>query len=290
METIGFIGAGAMGLPMLKHLIDAGHTAVCFDLNPADLGDKVTWVDSPKAVAEAAETIFMCLPSEKVVEVVLHGDDGLLAGRASGLTVVDMTTNQYEAAAKFGAELDASGSAYLDAPVFGAPPHARAGELAIIISGAKDAYEKVAPLMENFTRRQTYVGKAGTASLFKVMQNSLGHVQMCAIAEVFWIIEKHGGDPKLFFEAVSGSGGLADSGLFAKVGMDFAEHEARFDSTLWVAAKDINTGNELAKAAEVRSPMLQSARDHYQHALDLGFGDKDICMVGEAIRQSYDGN
>jgi len=287
MKNIGFIGTGAMGLPMLQHLVNAGQDAVCFDLNPSDQGDAVTWVASPREVAAKAGTVFLCLPSEKQVAAVLNGKDGLLAGRPNGLTIVDMTTNQYESAAGFGSVLEATGGAYLDSPVFGAPGHARAGELVIICSGPEKAYNTVSPLLENFTHRHTYVGKAGTASLFKVMQNSLGHVQLCAIAEVFWIIEQHGGDPKLFFDAVAGSGGLADSELFSKVGMDFAEHEARFDSTLWVGAKDINTGNELSKAVNVNSPMLQTARDHYQKAMDEGFGAEDICMVGEAIRRSY---
>jgi len=94
---IGFIGLGHMGGPMASNLLKAGHALTVFDLSPAALeeaqkaGAKVA--ASPRAAAEASETVITMLPAAAHVKAVyLNEDDGVLAGVRAGVPLIDSST------------------------------------------------------------------------------------------------------------------------------------------------------------------------------------------------------
>src|SRR5262245_3128852 len=81
---LGWIGAGAIGLPILTRLVRAGHPVAAFDLDPMRAGlarqAGAEPLDSPAAVARASDAVFLCLPSERVVRDVVFGADGCIVG------------------------------------------------------------------------------------------------------------------------------------------------------------------------------------------------------------------
>lgn len=288
MTRIGFIGLGVMGLPMARQLAKHFGQVTAFDLAPSDQARQaplLRHVQNPAEVGRASDVVFLCLPGAHASLAVLDGPQGLLRVARPGLSVVELSTLDPQLIGEIGGRYAACGAAFCDAPVFGAPVHAREGKLAVVVSGEAAHYEAVRPVINSFARRVTYAGALGSASLIKVMQNSLGLVQIVAIAEAFAVFEAAGGDPHKFHQAVVGCGGMADSPLFAKVGLDFADHEARFGALLRIAAKDIALGDKLAQRSGAPATMIAHAAAQYAAALDAGLGDADQLAFAAAMRR-----
>src|SRR5687768_8792987 len=90
---LGFIGLGAMGLPMTRHLLAAGHrvTVASRSQGPVDVavGEGALDGRTPAGVAAASDVVILCVPdSPDVVQVV--GD--LLGSLRPGAIVVDCST------------------------------------------------------------------------------------------------------------------------------------------------------------------------------------------------------
>ena len=93
--VFGFVGLGAMGIPMSGRLLDAGYDIVGFDLNK----DRVKEfekrggrsVASLKALADGTETIFLSLPMPEIVESVTLGESGLCHGKKVK-SIIDLST------------------------------------------------------------------------------------------------------------------------------------------------------------------------------------------------------
>lgn len=292
MSRIACIGLGAMGLPIARHLAARFGTVAAFDVAPSDaaLGDSgLRWMDSPAEVGRNADIVFQCLPGEAYSTAAIEGPLGLLSVARAGLTVVELSTLDPQAVRAFGAKFAAAGAGFCDAPLFGAPVDARAGRLAVVISGSREHFDIVHPVALGFARRVTHAGDLGAASLIKVMQNSLGLVQVAAIAEAFAVLEAAGGDPHRFYEAVVGSGGMADSALFAKIGIDFADHQARFGALLRIAAKDIGLGNQLATRSGAPARLIAHTAAQFEAAASAGFGEADLLTVAPSTRPAANG-
>src|SRR5947199_8632368 len=96
MANLGFVGLGVMGGHMVNRLLDKGHTVTGYNRTRSkaqwliDRGMK--WADSPRAVAEAADVIFVMVTDSKALEGVSNGADGFLAGLRDGKVVVDSST------------------------------------------------------------------------------------------------------------------------------------------------------------------------------------------------------
>ena len=93
---IGFIGLGAMGLPMSSNLQRKGFAVTVFDID-ADKMDKVAALGAAKAasIAEAVrgqDIVFTVLPATQHVEAVVLGEDGVLAHIDAGTLLVDLST------------------------------------------------------------------------------------------------------------------------------------------------------------------------------------------------------
>ncbi len=288
MTRIGFVGLGVMGLPMARQLAKHFGQVTAFDVSPSDEARQtplLRHMQNPAEVGRASDVVFVCLPGAYASLAVVDGADGLASAARPGLSVVELSTLDPEVIREIGGRYAARNAAFCDAPVFGAPVHAREGKLAVVVSGQEAHFEAVRAVIETFARRVTYAGALGTASLIKVMQNSLGLVQIVAIAEAFSVFEAAGGDPHKFYEAVVGCGGMADSPLFAKVGIDFADHEARFGALLRIAAKDIALGNKIAQRIGAPAELIAHAAAQYELAVNEGLGDADQLAFAAAIRR-----
>ncbi len=292
MSRIACIGLGAMGLPIARHLAARFGAVAAFDVAPSEAARSdpgLRWMDSPGEVGRNADIVFQCLPGEAYSTAAIEGQSGLLSVAHAGLTVVELSTLDPQTVRAYGAKFAAAGTGFCDAPLFGAPVDARAGRLAVVVSGSREHFDVVRPIVESFARRVTHAGDLGAASLIKVLQNSLGLVQVTAIAEAFAVFEAAGGDPHSFYEAVVGSGGMADSALFAKIGIDFADHQARFGALLRIAAKDIGLGHKIAQRSGAPAQLIAHAAAQFEAAASAGFGEADLLTVAAATRPTASG-
>jgi 3-hydroxyisobutyrate dehydrogenase len=205
---IGFVGLGAMGLPMTRHLVEAGHrvTVASRSRGPIDRAVSFGAVDggSPKTVAEAAEVVFLCVPSSPQVDEVVGA---MLAALGAGKVVVDCSTIDPEVERTQHERVGGTGAAFLDAPLSGGTAGAEAGTLTVMVGGAEKALETARPALETFAARIVHVGGPGMGQVVKLCNNLIYAAQMLATAEATALAVKSGVDLAKFHEVLVHSTG-----------------------------------------------------------------------------------
>lgn len=181
---LGFIGLGAMGLPMTRHLLAAGHrvTVASRGRGPIDVAVAEGAVDggSPAGVAAASDVVVLCVPdSPDVVQVV--GD--LLPAIRPGAIVVDCSTIDPDVERAQHVRVAGAGGRYLEAPVSGGTAGAIKGTLTLMVGGDASVLDEARPALEPFAGRIVHIGAPGLGQVVKLCNNLLFAAQMVATAE-----------------------------------------------------------------------------------------------------------
>lgn len=205
---LGFIGLGAMGVPMARHLARAGHRLHLWARRPescAALADCAPVVHAtPAALAAAVEVAFTMVTASADVEAVALGAEGLAAGARPGFVLVDMSTIAPGCARKVAAALAARGAAMLDAPVSGGEQGARDASLAIMVGGEAAVLERVRPLLECLGSRIVHIGSQGAGQVAKACNQMLMVSLIEAVAEAMRLARASGVDPAKVCAALAG--------------------------------------------------------------------------------------
>jgi 3-hydroxyisobutyrate dehydrogenase len=201
---IGFIGLGAMGLPMAGHLVAAGHDVTVASRGRAPIQAAVSHgaVDggTPRGVAEASEVVVLCVPnSPEVVEVV----DGMLPALGDGKTVVDCSTIDPEVERAQHVRVGATGARYLDAPLSGGTAGAQKGTLTLMVGGDAAVLADTEPALEPFAGLVVHVGGPGMGQVVKLCNNLIYAAQMTATAEATALAVKSGVDMAKLLEVLT---------------------------------------------------------------------------------------
>jgi len=289
---IGFIGLGAMGLPMTGHLVAAGHdvTVASRSRGPIEAAVALGAHDggTPRRVADAAELVILCVPnSPQVVEVV----DGMLAALGEGKTVVDCSTIDPEVERAQHARVGAIGARYLDAPLSGGTAGARNGALTLMVGGDAATLEDVTPALTAFSGLIVHVGGPGMGQVVKLCNNLIYAAQMTATAEATALAVKSGVDIHKLFEVLTHATGdctavrtrLPVAGV---VPDSPASHgwEPGFMTDLM--AKDLDLALAYAAAARVPMATTATARQMLTAAQDAGYGREDFSAVAKVVLAS----
>jgi 3-hydroxyisobutyrate dehydrogenase-like beta-hydroxyacid dehydrogenase len=169
----GYLGVGAMGQPMAHKLIDAGHSLTIYDINELAmqplLERQARRGVSPRDLADRCEIVFVSLPTLAAFREVGFGADGLIHGTAMKLLVNTCTVG-----VPFVREIDQAmaerGVTFVDCPISGGPPGARAGTLSVMVSGDPAAVEQVRPMISLWGRTLTCAAPGlSPAMAFEVM-------------------------------------------------------------------------------------------------------------------------
>jgi 3-hydroxyisobutyrate dehydrogenase-like beta-hydroxyacid dehydrogenase len=184
--SLGFVGLGAIGMPLAEALLEAGHRLVVYDVDAvkaASLGSGAHAAGSPRDVADRAEVVFVSLPTPDVVREVACGPDGL-AGGSEIEVYVDLSTTGVAVAREVAAALGAGGIAVVDAPVSGGVAGAKARTLAVMAAGGDDAVLRVEPFLQTFGEHVFRVGREpGQGQLAKVLNNLLSATAVAITSE-----------------------------------------------------------------------------------------------------------
>lgn len=198
LPTLGFIGLGAMGLPMAANLIRAGYPLRVYNRTAAKaeplLALGATVCESPAEVAEAASVVFTMLADDRAVESATLGDDGLLHTLASDGVHVSCSTISPALARHLSTLHDLHDQHYVAAPVYGRPPVAEAGQLWIMLSGADASVRaRIRPYLGAISGGVRDFGDAPDAAhVVKVCGNYMIGVAIEAMGEAFTLAEKSG--------------------------------------------------------------------------------------------------
>ncbi len=286
---IGFIGLGAMGLPMTGHLLKAGHEVAVASRSrgPIDAAVALGAHDAggPRQVAEASEVIFLCVPnSPEVSEVV----DAMLASLGSGQTVVDCSTIDPAAELIQHGRVAATGARYLDAPLSGGTAGARNGVLTLMVGGDAETLENVTPVLHAFAALVVHVGGPGMGQVVKLCNNLIYAAQMTATAEATALAVKSGVDMHKLYEVITHATGdcvavrtrLPVPGVVPE---SPASHNWEPGFMTDLMAKDLDLALAYAATAGVPLATTATARQMLTAAQSAGYGRQDFSAVAKVV-------
>lgn len=276
---IGFIGLGTMGSRMAPHLLEARGHLVVHDIDRQAaaplLEAGADWADHPSQVAQASDVIVTSLPTPAVVEEVMLGDVGILAGAGPGTVVFDTSTNAHDVVLRVAAAFEAAGCHFLDAPVSGGPSGATSGNLAVWVGGDEAVFDAHRDVLGAFTDRPRYIGPVGHATVAKLVHNCSGYMIQTALAEAFTMGVRAGVDPLTLWSALR-QGGQGRVRTFDRLARQFLP--ARYDPpafALELAHKDMTLATQLGREVGVPMRLASLAHAEMSEALQRGWGDQD---------------
>jgi 3-hydroxyisobutyrate dehydrogenase len=282
-RTVGFVGLGNMGGRMTRRLVETGIEVVGYDPRPgAPQACGARPGESPADVARQARVLLMSLPDSHVVEPVVRGADGLLAGAEPGATIVDLSTSSPSSTSALHAEAAAAGVRYLDAGISGGAAAADDGTLTIMTGGDADALSEIAWVFEPIAAHVHHMGTSGAGHTTKLLNNFLNAVTLAATAEVMVAARKAGLDLVRLLEVLNSSSGVS----FAT--RNRFPHIVRGDYlegglTGRLMTKDIALYVELVGGLGVPSLNAAGPLASFGLAENLGYGDQISNRVVDAI-------
>jgi 3-hydroxyisobutyrate dehydrogenase-like beta-hydroxyacid dehydrogenase len=243
----------------------------------------MAWMDSPREVAASADVIFSMVTDDDALAAIAEGPGGLLAGLAPGKLYIDMSTVSPQASRALSSRVGQIAAQMLDAPVSGSIPQAETGTLAIMVGGDRNAYAAVQPLLRELGQAVTYIGPSGQGLVMKLAINISLAVQTLAFSEGLLLAERDGIDAKLAAEVMSSSP-IGSPMLKARIPLllDLPEH-AWFDIQLM--HKDIGLARQAASDVGGAAPATEVADKMLTKAEELGYADRDIAGIHEALAQ-----
>lgn len=281
---VGFIGLGTMGAYMAanlsKYLGKSNHGLVVHDARKAAaepfLAQGAEWADSPKALAEKCDVVFLSLPGPKEVEAVTSDPtSGIIAGLKKGGTVLDLSTNAPSMVRKIAAIYKEKGLNFLDAPVSGGPNGARTGKLAIWVGGEKKVFDDNKVFLDAFADQARYIGDIGAGSVAKLVHNCAGYAIQTALAEVMTMGVKGGVEPLALWEAIrTGAGGRGRT--FDRLVDQFLVNKYEPPAfALKLAFKDMTLATELGRELGVPMRLANMAYADMSEAMGRGWEMQD---------------
>jgi len=287
MKT-GFIGLGHMGGPMAANLLKAGHAVTAFDLVPAALDAAkaagATLAASPRAAAEGAEVVITMLPAAQHVKAVYLSDDGVLAGVARGVPLVDSSTIDPATARFIGEAAAKQGNPFADAPVSGGVVGAQAGTLTFMVGADEALFETLRPVLSGMGKNMVRCGETGTGQIAKICNNLLLAISMIGVAEAMKLGETLGIDPTKLASIVNTSTGRCWSSDTCNPYPGIVEtapasrgYSGGFGADLML--KDLGLAVDAARAARQPVFMGALAQQLYQSMSQQGLGGLDFSGI-----------
>jgi 3-hydroxyisobutyrate dehydrogenase len=258
LHTIGFIGIGTMGAPMVRCLANSGFKPELFDIDSQAAKNTaqqcgLNSVDSIEEIAGRLSIAILMLPNSSIVRSVCTGQGGLAAGMPENSIIIDMSSSDPVETRKLGAELESRSITLLDAPVSGGVRKAVSGTLAIMLGGNdKAAVDTVTPVLEAMGTIYR-AGPLGAGHATKALNNYVSAAGLAAACEAMIIGEAFGLEPQRMTDILNASTGRNNSteNKLAQFILSDKFREAGF--SLELMAKDVNLAAGLS--AHVNKPL-----------------------------------
>lgn len=280
---ISYIGLGKMGRPMAQNLLRKGFDLTVVNRSQAKVAEMAAQGAHagtiPAEAAKNAEVACLCLAGEDIVRSVITGPDGVLAGAAPGLLVLDHSTIAPQTAREMEAACAAKGVTYLDAPVSGTGRIVERGELTIMVGGALEGFERAQPVLRAVGTSIHHMGPVGSGNLTKLLNNLAKDINIAAVMEVLVVGAKAGVDLDALFAVIRGASG--GSAQWERVGPALLARDFEATATIGNLVHTQRVIADLAAANGVPVAVFEAARGLWLQALEMGLGD---ASTNEAVR------
>lgn len=278
---IGFIGLGAMGMPMVQRLLDAGREVSVWGRTPSRLApalDKGAHaVASASALAEASDIILTCVTDTDAMDDVVFGPGGIAAGATAGKLLIDHSTIHPMRSREWAARLlETTGMAWIDAPVSGGAAGARAGKLIVMAGGEADDLARAEPVLAAYAARVTHMGPWGAGQAAKACNQMIIGAEIAIIAEALNFAQNFGVDAQRLPDCLAG--GWADSAVLQNHGRRMAAADYSTEGSAHIMLKDMTIACDMGRQTGTPMPVAGLAQSLYQ--LLIAQGDTDKGQIG----------
>ena len=285
--TVGFVGLGAMGLPMALNLVRAGYAVQGFDLNPAALtalGEAGgIGVASAVAAATGADTLVLMVVNAAQAEAVLF-EAGAAEALPEGGSVIIMATCPPQSVAAMATRVEAMGRRLIDAPVSGGVAGAIAASLTIMAAASAASVAAVRPVLDAMGGKVVHVGEQpGQGAVVKTVNQLLAGVHIAAAAEALALAGKLGIDTAVMLDIVSGS--AASSWMLRDRGPRMLEADPEVRSAVDIFVKDLGIVMEAGRDAKAALPLAAVAHQLFLAASGQGHGKADDSQLIRTYKQ-----
>ncbi len=287
LPTIGFIGIGSMGWPMVSLVRQAGYDVTLLDADKtraAEVGQAIgaSVAESGKALAQASDIIITILPTSDIVRAVLEGDDGVLAGIKPDAIIVDMTSGVPSTTRQLAALAQAAGAQLVDAPVSGGVPRAKTGELSIMFGGTEQQLERVRAVLNCMGTAIEHTGDVGSAHAMKALNNLVSAGGFLIGVEALMIGKRFGLSPEKMVDVLNSSTGMNNS--TQKKFKQFVlsgKYNAGFGLDLMV--KDLSIALGIARETSTPTPFSALCREMWAASAQMLGPGQDHTAVAKLI-------
>jgi 3-hydroxyisobutyrate dehydrogenase-like beta-hydroxyacid dehydrogenase len=279
-SKVGWLGTGRMGMAMARRLVDAGVDVTAWNRTAAKVDELA------RAGAKVASSIgdlghcavvFVMVAKPADLDHVVFDDGGLLTAAHRPQVVVSCATVDPETSSRVRAALADAGVAFLAAPISGNPHVVADGKSTLVVSGPRDTYDLVAPLLETIARTSMWVGDEEEAITVKICHNLYLGMIAQSIAEVTVLAEKSGVDRAMFLNFLN-STGLAMPWVQNRT-PDLLSLDWTPTFTTELLRKDFELGMDLARSAEAPMPLAAGVLQLLQTAIGRGYRDADFLSL-----------
>jgi len=276
--VIGFIGLGLMGGNMVENLQNRGYEPIVLDRNKEVVETVVSRggsrANSAAELAAASDIVMLCLTTSAVVESLVYGEDGILAGIKEGAVLIDFGTSIPASTRKIGADLAKKGAGMVDAALGRTPAHAKDGLLNIMAAGGMETFEKVKPLLEQQGENVFYLGPLGAGHTTKLINNFMGMTTVCAMSQAFAVAERAGVDRQLLFDIMSTGPSNSPFMQFCK---NYAvDGVSDLGFSIANANKDLGYFLQMVEDLDTRAEIAEGTSANLQAAVDAGMGNGNV--------------
>ena len=270
MPRVAFLGLGAIGTPMARHLARPEFDLAVWNRTGAKAeafaaANAARAVATPAEAARDREVVVTCLPVSRDVEALLDGPEGLLATMPTGAVLVDCTSGDAATSRRIAARLAECGIGFLDAPVSGGVIGAEQGALTVMIGGDDATLEQVRPVIACFGKKIVHCGAVGTGDALKAVNNALLAMHIWGTAEGLVALEKAGVKAEIALDVINTSSGRSNASM--NLFPDRVVTRA-FPRTFRLALldKDVGIAADLAREQKITAPLLQLTSELFRLA------------------------
>jgi len=280
--SLGYVGIGLMGLPMVKRLVSLGYAVRAYDILPQQtdaakaLGAHAA--ASPADAARDVDFVLLNLPTTESVELAVFGANGVADVIRPPQLIVDFSTVKVDKGRAYAARLaEVTGCGWVDAPVSGGPPASGTGTLTVMAGGDVADIARVAPLMAHLASRFTHMGPVGSGLVAKMINQLIVGCTHAVMAEALLMAEAAGIDAARIPECLAG--GHADGTLLQKLYPRMAIRNFAPQGYARQLLKDLEMVNEFAGSLKAPAPMTGEALSLYRMLIHLGYAELDTSAV-----------
>lgn len=285
MANLGYVGLGVMGGRMAERLLSKGHSVTGYNRTRSKaqwlIDQGMQWADSPRALAEAVDVVFVMVTNSAALEAVTLGKDGIVAGMGPGKILIDMSTVSPSVSRGIAARVRERGGEMVDAPVSGSVITLEQGKLSVMVGGERATFDRVKPLLEDIGPKVTHVGGNGLAVSMKIAVNLSLAVQMLAFSEGVLLAEKSGIARETAVDVLTHSVVASPMVQYRGPFVLGLPDEAWFDMNMM--QKDMTLALEMGRELSVPLPTTAVTNEFLTAARGAGLADKDFAAMFELL-------